>query len=129
MSRQRQRRRHSDVDTAAAVAAMWMAAAITAARYSGDRLGTAGRYVGNRARRFASESTTRGAVAYHALRGDLPKPLRRRREYLAVTVLGGAAGAATALGLRRMVARNARTPHHATEPVVEAEARRAGATA
>jgi hypothetical protein len=126
----RQRRRQSDVDTAAAIAAMWVAAAIAAAKYSGDRVGTAGRYVGNHARRFAAESAVRGGVAYHALRGDLPKPVRRRREYVAITVLGGAAGAATALGLRRMAQRNAGGRYHElTKPAHEAATRTENATA
>jgi len=115
------------VDTAAAVAAMWVAAAIAATRYSGDRLGTAGRYLGNRARRFAAESTTRGVVAYHALRGELPTPVRRRREYLAVTVLGGAAGAATALGLRRMAQRDPRAGRDARAGYAQPAAPAAGA--
>jgi hypothetical protein len=116
-------RRRSNVDTATAVAAMWMAATLAALRYSGDRIGTAGRVVGGRVRRLATESGSRGAVAYHALRGDLPLRARRRRaEYLGMTVLGGAAGALTVLGIRRMVVQyHANSGHTAEFPGTDRE--------
>jgi hypothetical protein len=116
-------RRLSNVDTATAVAAMWLAATLAAIRYSGDRVGGAGRLVGGGARRLAAESAARGSVAYHALRGDLPLRSRRRRaEYVGMTVLGGAAGALTVLGIRRMIVEyHARIAQPAEFPVTDRE--------
>jgi hypothetical protein len=98
----RSSQRRSDQDLITVLAGLW-AAAEAAARYSGGRLGNAGQL----ARRMAEESPGRMAVAYRAYRGELPVRQRRPGEYLAVGVCAGAAGAATALGILRMVSRRA----------------------
>jgi hypothetical protein len=112
--------RQSNVDMMAALVGLWAAMA-TAARLSGDRIGTARREMGGRARQLASESTDRGLLAYHALRGDLPIQTRRRPiGYLAVTALAGAAGAVTVIGIRRVLAqRNAGRAELAPVPDTE----------
>jgi hypothetical protein len=121
MSRRRQSKQ-SNLRLLTAVAGVW-AATLAAARMSGSRIGTAGRSVGRRARLVAAESSTRGAGAYRALRGDLPVQVRTQRrpvEYLALTVLAGATGAVTAVGIGRMMSRrSARMEELEREPLPE----------
>jgi hypothetical protein len=111
-------RRRSNVDTIAALAGIYAAMA-TAARLSGSRIGSARRDMGRLARRLAAESTGRSLIAYRVLRGELPVQTRRRRgEYLAVTALAGAAGAITAVSIRR-IAIQRRARRQALEEVAE----------
>ncbi len=110
-------RRQSNLDTMAAIAGL-LAAMVTAARSSGSRIGSMGR----EARRLAAESTGRGVVAYHALRGELPVQTQRSPvEYLAITVFAGATGAVAAMGIRRIVIRRSARREQLT-PVPEPDA-------
>jgi hypothetical protein len=97
-------RRLDEVDPAAAVAGTW-AALTEAAKYSGAGARTAGRRAGRRAWNLASESGDRAALAYQALRGNMPLRRHRWTDLVAVGVVAGAAGAIVALRISQWLAR------------------------